>query len=82
MILNSRLKLSELHIGEYGTIKSFRDDFLSLKLMEMGCTPGSKVQVLRAAPFNGPIMLKLWNYTLCLRKEEADNIVLEVNGRI
>jgi len=82
MILNNSLKLSELHTGQIGIIKSFSDDFLSLKLMEMGCTPGSKIEVLRAAPFNGPIMLKLWNYTLCLRKEEAEKILLEGNGTV
>lgn len=76
------MTLSELNTGEKGIIKSFNDDFLSLKLMEMGCTPGSKVEVIRSAPFNGPIMLKLWNYTLCLRKEEAEKIMIEVNGTV
>ena len=33
-------KLSELHIGESGTIHSFENDEIFLKLMEMGCIPG------------------------------------------
>lgn len=71
------MNLAQLYSGQEAVIKAFSDDILSLKFMEMGCIPGTKIKVLRTAPFGGPVMLKLWNYTLCLRKDEAAKIEIE-----
>ena len=68
--------LSSLKEGEKATIKSYTNDALSLKLIEMGCTPGSSVELIKKAPFNGPIIIKVWNYQLCLRLEEAKEVTL------
>ena len=70
-------KLSELHIGESGTIHSFENDEIFLKLMEMGCVPGEKISVEKIAPLKDPISVLVAGYSLSLRLEEAENIIIE-----
>lgn len=41
------------------------------KLLAMGMTPGCKVEVIRTAPLGDPIEVKVRNFLLCLRKDEA-----------
>lgn len=69
--------LADLKISEKGIIKSFSDEALSIKLIEMGCLPGSEIQINFTAPFNGPIAIKVAGYHLSLRREEALRISLE-----
>ena len=38
-------KLSEIKSGKSATIRSFENDELFIKLMEMGCLPGEKITV-------------------------------------
>ncbi|MBY0245974.1 MAG: ferrous iron transport protein A [Sphingobacteriaceae bacterium] len=71
------MKLSDLKIGERGTISFFTDVEMSVKLMEMGCLPGEVVEVERFAPFGDPIAIRVSGYQLCLRKSEASMIIIE-----
>ena len=47
------------------------------RLFEMGLLPGTHVQVLRRAPLGDPIELRLRNYSLSIRLEEAALIEVE-----
>ncbi len=69
--------LADLKVSEKGIIKSFSDEALSVKLIEMGCLPGSEIELNFAAPFNGPLAVKVAGYHLSLRKEEARSVTLE-----
>ena len=71
------MNLSQLAPGEEGTIVSFTDLEMSLKLMEMGCLPGETVAVERFAPLGDPIAIRVAGYQLCLRKSEASVIIIE-----
>ena len=64
-------KLANLAIGTKGEIRSISDSYLEQKLLEMGCTPGEQIQVVRRAPFGGPIAILVSSYVLSVRKEEA-----------
>jgi ferrous iron transport protein A len=68
--------LAELKIGESAIIKSFTDDFLSLKLIEMGCLPGEKVKLQHIAPLGCPFAIEVSGYLLSMRKSEAATIVV------
>lgn len=70
-------KLSEIKSGKSATIKSFENDELFIKLMEMGCLPGEKITVEKIAPFNDPISVNVAGYILSLRLEEAESIIVE-----
>ena len=48
------------------------------RLLDMGVTAGTPVEVERVAPLGDPIEIKLKSYHLTLRKEEARRIEVEV----
>ena len=71
------MKLSELKSGERGTIVSFQSPELEIKLMEMGCIPGEVLVVEQIAPLGDPISIRIAGYSLSLRKNEANQILVE-----
>lgn len=71
------MKLTELKPGEKAVIKSFTSPDLALKLMEMGCIPGEMVVIEQVAPLGDPISIRIAGYSLSLRLNEADHIILE-----
>jgi len=46
------------------------------RLVEMGFTPGSVLEVIGSSPFGDPVMMKLRGYTIAVRK--SDLTALEV----
>jgi ferrous iron transport protein A len=60
--------------GEVAIVSGFTDDYLSVKLMEMGCLPGSAVRFNFTAPFGDPVCISVSGYELSLRLEEAATI--------
>ena len=68
--------LSHLNQGESAIIDSFTDEEMSLRLMEMGCTPGETVKIYRIAPLGDPIAISVAGYLLSLRKAEASTILV------
>ncbi len=68
------LTLADLKIGEKAEIIGFTDEILSLKLLEMGCLPGTEVELTHLAPFGDPIAVKVSGHTLSMRKQEAATI--------
>ncbi|MFM1912545.1 MAG: hypothetical protein RIR51_383 [Bacteroidota bacterium] len=73
----SEVLLSNLNLGEKAVVVDFKDEDLSLKLLEMGCLPGVEIEVLHFAPFGDPIAVKVSGYTLSMRKQEASEILVE-----
>lgn len=69
-------KLSDLKNRGNTTIKGVKGPD-TLRLLEMGLIPGSKVEVVRAAPLGFPIEVKIRGYYLSLRKSEAECIEIE-----
>jgi ferrous iron transport protein A len=68
--------LDKLSPGETGIIDQFTDLELSLKLLEMGCTPGEEVMVIRKAPLGDPIAIQVSDYLLSMRKSEASTVII------
>lgn len=66
--------VSEMRPGDTGIIAGFTDEFLSVKLMEMGCLPGMPVRFNFKAPFGDPVCISVSGYELSLRLEEAATI--------
>ena len=59
-IFTSRLlvmNLAQVKTGTKVKIKSFENDEIILKLMEMGCLPEEEVTVWKKAPFGDPYIL-------------------------
>ena len=70
-------RLSDIKIGKEVVIKSFENNEIFLKLMEMGCVPGEKIIVQQIAPLGDPISIIVAGYNLSLRLNEAANILVE-----
>jgi len=70
------MKLSELKAGERAVITNFESSELELKLMEMGCLPGEEIIVEQIAPLGDPISVRIAGYSLSLRKNEANQIIV------
>jgi ferrous iron transport protein A len=71
------MNLSQVKAGAKVKIKSFKSDDIILKLMEMGCLPGEDVTVWKKAPLGDPIYLLVAGYSLSLRLDEAEQIIVE-----
>jgi len=67
----------DLRPGESGVISGFLDESLSLKLLEMGCLPGTKIKYNFAAPLGDPICVSVSGYNLSLRLDEAITISIQ-----
>jgi ferrous iron transport protein A len=72
------LKLSELRVGQKAIIKEFHSEEIHLKLMEMGCLPGEKISITKIAPLGDPVSVVVAGYTLSLRLDEAEQILVDL----
>jgi ferrous iron transport protein A len=50
------------------------------RLMELGFTSGTEVEVSRRAAFGGPLEVRLRSYRLSLRRDEAESIRVETTS--
>jgi ferrous iron transport protein A len=75
----ARRTASDLRVGETATVCCLNDPEMALKLLEMGCIPGTQVRLAGRAPLGDPLMLVLGDeeYTLSLRVSEAATIQLK-----
>tara|TARA_B110000196_G_scaffold167338_1_gene143804 strand:- start:272 stop:493 length:222 start_codon:yes stop_codon:yes gene_type:complete len=70
--------LYDLNINQIGKISSLNTaNESALRLSEMGFVPGSIVRMVKKNPFGGPLELKLNDYYIAIRKEDALMIEVE-----
>ena len=73
-------KLSELKLKRSGKVKKIQGEgTLHKRLLDMGIIKGTKIEVIKVAPLGDPIDIKVKGYHLSLRKEEASQILVEVD---
>ncbi len=58
-------------------VVGFTNDQLASRLISMGVLPGSKVELIRKAPFGGGWYARIDNQVIALRKEELECIVMK-----
>ena len=70
--------LDKLEIGDSAVIDTVGGQgALRRRFLDMGLTPGTKVQMRKKAPMGDPIDIKLRGYELTLRLEDAEKITLK-----
>ncbi|UTF50314.1 ferrous iron transport protein A [Desulfomicrobium sp. ZS1] len=52
---------------------------LGRRIRDMGLVPGTQVTIMGRAPLKDPVALRLRDFTLTLRNNEADQIMVNVN---
>ena len=50
---------------------------MARRLRDMGLVPGTELEVTGRAPLKDPVALRLRDFTLTLRNNEADHILVE-----
>jgi ferrous iron transport protein A len=70
--------LADLPFGRSGRVTQILGgDEVSLRLLEMGLTPGVEVSMVGSAPLGDPLELELRGYRLSVRRSEAARVQLE-----
>ncbi|MFT6370552.1 MAG: ferrous iron transport protein A [Maribacter sp.] len=72
------ITVAHLKRGQRGIIKEFSDNFIPIKLLELGCLPGNEVELVQVAPLNDPIYINVNGSHIAIRREIALKIALEL----
>lgn len=51
-------------------------DALTVRLLEMGVTPGVEIRMVGKSPFGDPLELELRGYRLSIRRQEAARVAV------
>ena len=74
--------LSDLRLGTscrvVGLQEDTADDPIAKRLSNLGFVPGRTVTPLRRAPLGDPVVYRVADYELCLRRHEAHMVQVEV----
>lgn len=73
-------QLQDLPVGSRGRVEGYRQGSRTYrqKLLSMGLTPGTEFEVTRQAPLGDPVELRVRGFSLMLRKQEADMLIIAV----
>lgn len=78
VVVKKAKRLTELKEGEKGVIVTIvNTDDISRRLMDMGLTPDTKIQVIRKAPFGGPIEVLVRGSKIAIGREIANRVFVE-----
>lgn len=70
--------LKSVEVGDTAVVKKLLGEgAVKRHLMDMGITKGVQVYVRKVAPLGDPIEVTVRGYELSLRKEEAENILID-----
>jgi ferrous iron transport protein A len=77
----SACRLCDIAVGKRAKVCQISgEDEVSLRLLEMGLTPGTEVLVVGQAPLGDPLELEVRGYRLSLRKSEAARVEIQSVG--
>ena len=70
--------IAQLKPGQKGIIKEFDVERIPVKLLELGCLPGSVVELIQIAPLKDPYYINVNGSHIAIRKELAGYIALDI----
>ncbi|AOY57560.1 MULTISPECIES: FeoA family protein [Desulfococcus] len=74
-------RLRQMQVNQTGTIRSVKaQGELGRRIRDMGLIPNTEITIVGRAPLKDPVALRLRDFTLSLRNNEADFITVEVSG--
>jgi ferrous iron transport protein A len=68
--------IASLRVGERGVIEDISFDNIPLSLLEMGCLPGERVELIQKAPLKDPLYIRVNGSHLAIRTETASQILI------
>ncbi len=74
------ISVNDLKPGQKGTILKLNgiSGEIRRRIVEMGVTPGTKIELERVAPLGDPLEFKIMGYHLSLRRKEVGEILVDV----
>lgn len=77
------MQLKDMAIGSKGRVKSMNTSTSEYRkrLLMLGVTPGSTLEVIRVAPLGDPIELRIRGCLITVRKDEAEILDIEPIGQ-
>jgi len=70
--------LADVPVGTKGRVVGVQGtDEISIRLMEMGLTPGVAFRLVGTAPLGDPLELEVRGYRLSVRKSEANRVQID-----
>ena len=77
--MSGMINLREMQLNQTGVIRSVRaTGELGRRIRDMGLVPNIEVQVVGRAPLKDPVALRIMDFTITLRNNEADYITVEI----
>lgn len=74
------IKMREMSDNQEGVIKKVAaTGDMGRRIREMGMVPETSIQIQGRAPLKDPVAVKLRDFVLTLRNNEANNIFVEVD---
>ena len=74
------VSLDRLRIGTCARVFAVKGEgAVTRRLMEMGVVPGAPVRVVKCAPLGDPLEVRVRNYHLALRRNEAQSISVVIS---
>ena len=77
------MQIKDMAIGSKGRVKSMNTSTPEYRrrLLMLGVTPGSTLEVIRVAPLGDPIELRIRGCLITVRKDEAEILDIEPIGQ-
>jgi ferrous iron transport protein A len=74
------IPLRKMLSGQKGVISKVKaNGELGRRIRDMGVVPGTPIQIQGRAPLKDPVAIRVRDFTLTLRNNEADHILVDVN---
>ena len=72
----------DMQVGDCAVIKNVAGEGqLRKRMLDLGLTKGCRVKLIRMAPFGDPVEIELRGFRLTIRKNEAEIVELEIEGK-
>ena len=74
------MDMTDADVGSVGRIKGYHidcDRFYRSQLLSMGLLPNAQFEVLRRAPLGDPLLIRVNNDLITLRRQEASVLQVE-----
>ena len=69
-----------MRINQSGTIHAVKaSGELGRRMRDMGLVPGTPITIVGRAPLLDPVALRLRDFTMTLRNNEADHILVDID---
>lgn len=72
------MTLKDGKAGMFVKIDGLENSSIKTRLMSMGLIQGTKVKILRSAPFGDPMAISVRSYVLSLRLADAEKIQISM----